>query len=137
MTVYLSLDPLENWAPAVFHAVSQKLIPCRVSIKPDYELNLDLLLLSEAMHHYVLVRNLKSLFHKARKKFHRAKIHLCRNCFHICSSKTKWEKPISCSQQKTNSFCEKGRWKPKMPLPLKQFKLACLHQWLAFSISSH
>ena len=54
------------------------------------------------MHHYVLMRNLKSLVHKARKRLSILRIdnHLCRDWFHVCSSKSGYEKHISCCQEK-------------------------------------
>ena len=52
------------------------------------------------MHHYVLIRNLKSLVHKVRKRVQRIDNHLRRNCFHVCSSKARYEKHISCCQEK-------------------------------------
>ena len=79
----------------------EKLIPFRVSKKLGCEFNLDLLLLSDGtMHHYVLIRSLKSLVHKVRKRVLRIDNHLCRNCFHVCSSKARYEKHISCCQEK-------------------------------------
>ena len=56
---------------------------------------MDLLLLSDGqMHHYVLFRNLRSLIHKVKERVVRADNHICRNCFHVCTSKKRYEKHL-------------------------------------------
>ena len=51
------------------------------------------------MHHYVLIRNLRSLVHRVRERVLRTDNHLCRNCFHVCSSKERHDKHIGFCQQ--------------------------------------
>ena len=120
-----------------FRYSDEKLIPFRVSKKLDCEFNLDLLLLSDGtMHHYVLIRNLKSLVHKVRKRDLRIDNHLCRNCFHVCSSKARYEKHISCCQEKKPAILRMPAEKKKLLHIKKNYKLAGLLQWLAFLISS-
>ena len=51
------------------------------------------------MHHYVLIRNLRSLVHRERERVLRTDNHLCRNCFHVCSSKERYDKHIGFCQQ--------------------------------------
>ena len=51
------------------------------------------------MHHYVLIRNLRSLVHRVRERVLRTDNHLCRNCFHVCSSKERYDKHIGFCQQ--------------------------------------
>ena len=56
---------------------------------------MDLLLLSDGqMHHYVLIRNLRSLIHKVKERVVRTDNHICRNCFHVCTSKVRYEKHL-------------------------------------------
>ena len=56
---------------------------------------MDLLLLSDGqMHHYVLIRNLRSLIHKVKERVVRTDNHICRNCFHVCTSKERYEKHL-------------------------------------------
>ena len=71
------------------------LIPFWVSKKQNCEFNMDLLLLSDGqMHHYVLIRNSRSLIHKVKERVVRADNHICRNCFHVCTSKERYEKHL-------------------------------------------
>ena len=51
------------------------------------------------MHHYVLIRNLYSLIHRVRKRVPRSENYLCRNCFHVSTSKQRYNKPIGFCQQ--------------------------------------
>ncbi|XP_075254812.1 uncharacterized protein LOC142346188 [Convolutriloba macropyga] len=53
----------------VFRYADSGLTPFRVSKKLNCDFNLDLLLLSDGqMHHYVLIRNLRSLVHRVRER---------------------------------------------------------------------
>ena len=78
-----------------FSYAENGLIPFRVSKKQNCEFNMDLLLLSDGqMHHYVLIRNLRSLIHKVKERVVRTDNHICRNCFHVCTSKERYEKHL-------------------------------------------
>ena len=63
---------------------------------------MDLLLLSDGqMHHYDLIRNLRSLIHKVKERVVRTDNHICRNCFHVCTSKERYEKLLElCGKNK-------------------------------------
>ena len=63
-----------------FSYAENGLIPLRVSKKQNCEFNMERLLLSDGqMHHYVLIRNLRSLIHKVKEQVVRADNHICRN----------------------------------------------------------
>ena len=118
-----------------FRYSDEKLIPFRVSKKLDCEFNLDLLLSDGTMHHYVLIRNLKSLVHKVRKRVHRIDNHLCRNCFHVSSSKARYEKHISCCQEKKPAIVRMPA-ENKNSFTFRKLQARWFAQWLAFLISS-
>ena len=44
------------------------------------------------MYHYVLI--LQSLIHKVKERVVRTDNHICRNCFHVCTSKKRYEKHL-------------------------------------------
>ena len=85
-------EKLNNVRVNVFR-FDTKLIPLRVSNHSNYEFDLDLLLISDgAMHHYALIRNLKALLHKSKNAQPRLDSHVCRRCFHVCTSTERYER---------------------------------------------
>ena len=89
----------------VFRHSNNKLIPFRISRNPNFKFDLDLLLLSDgAMHHYVLITNIKGLIHKYKEIHQRADNHLCRNCFHINTSADRHEKHEQICHQNTQAI---------------------------------
>ena len=84
----------------IFRYAESGLTPFRVSKKTDCDFSLDLLLLSDGqMHHYVLIRNLHNLIHRVRERVPRIENYLCRNCFHVSTSKERYNNHIGFCQQ--------------------------------------
>ena len=98
----------------VFRHSNIKLIPFRISRNTNFKLDLDLLLLSDgAMHHYVLITNIKGLIHKYKQIQQRIDNHLCRNCFHISTLVDRHEKHEQICHQNTQAII-------RMPKPEQQ-----------------
>ena len=80
-------EQLNNVRVNVFRHSNNKLIPFRISENQNFSFNLDLLLLIDGtIYHYVLIANIKGLFHKYKQIIQRLDNHLCRNCFHLSIS---------------------------------------------------
>lgn len=77
------------------------MIPTKVSRQKAKRMNLDLLLLSnDRDYHFVLIKNLRNLANKIKRKRYRAQDRICRNCFHISSSREIAERhELSCYRQ--------------------------------------
>lgn len=71
-----------------FRYKEKQLLPIRVSKVDEVDFVMDLLLVSNGtIHHYVLILDLMKLIAQVRGTTIRSANHLCRNCFHVCSSK--------------------------------------------------
>ena len=73
----------------------KELVPIRVSKKYDTDFDVDLCLLEDGLtHHYALITNLKNLICCVNDRTLPSEDCLCRNCFHLCSSKEIYERHI-------------------------------------------
>ena len=73
----------------------KELVPIRVRKKYDTDFDVDLFLLEDGLtHHYVLITNLKNLICCVNDRTLPSEDCICRNCFHICSSKEFYERHI-------------------------------------------
>ena len=98
----------------VFRHSNNKLKPFRISRNTNFKFDLDLLLLSDgAMHHYVLITNIKGLIHKYKQIQQRIDNHLFSNCFHISTSVDRHEKHEQICHQNTQAII-------RMPKPEQQ-----------------
>ena len=79
----------------VFQYDKKNLIPLLISKQEDFRFILDLLLLTDGQtHHYVLIKDLKTFVNNIKGLSPRSGTVICRNCFHICSSQSIYERHV-------------------------------------------
>ena len=77
----------------IFQYHKKNLIPLLISKQKDFRFTLDLLLLTdEQTHHYVLIKDLRVFVNNIKGLSPRSGSVICRNCFHICSSQSIYER---------------------------------------------